>query len=136
MNEIVVIVIKRKGEALDIRAKLIPDKLETYYELLNCTCIDIVRRSIGGRSYEFIVDDEYLLTHEINEPPVAVEGDNEAIFGGIVIAGEVDTEGNLTSLRLNDDLNNVMMNITHFRAEHEGEDLNYNPIFQALKYTF
>lgn len=136
MNDIVVICIKRKEGTLDIRAKLIPDELKTYYGLLDCSTIDIVRRSVGDKIYSFIVDDEYLLTHEVLEPPVAIGDHDEAIYGALVVAGDVDQDGNLTSLNYNEDLNNVAMNIGHFRGEHKDGFPNLEPIFRALKYSF
>lgn len=39
----------------------IQDKLETYYSLLECDCIDMVHREIGGKSYLIVCDDEALL---------------------------------------------------------------------------
>lgn len=39
----------------------IQDKLETYYSLLECDCIDMVHCVIGGKSYLIVFDDEGLL---------------------------------------------------------------------------
>ena len=36
--------------------------LSAYYETLRCTCIDIVNRSICGKRFDIICDDEGLLT--------------------------------------------------------------------------
>ncbi len=39
----------------------IVDSLDTYYDLLDCDCIDIVQRTIGGKRFDIICDDEGLL---------------------------------------------------------------------------
>lgn len=36
------------------------DELETYYKELDCDLIDIVRRNIGGRSFDIVCDEEGL----------------------------------------------------------------------------
>ena len=39
----------------------IEDDIETYYRILNCDCIDITMRTIGGRAFDIVCDDEGLL---------------------------------------------------------------------------
>ena len=39
----------------------IDKNLDAYYNILNCDCIDIVARNIGGTRYEIICDDKALL---------------------------------------------------------------------------
>jgi len=38
----------------------IKDKLDTYYDILECRCIDIVERRIGDIEYSIVCDDEGL----------------------------------------------------------------------------
>ena len=45
------------GEAKIVRIK---DDLDEFYRLIDCNTIDIVRRSIGGRTFEIICDDNGL----------------------------------------------------------------------------
>ena len=49
-----------KPEYGTIERVSIRKSLEGYYEALNCSCIDIVTRSIGGKNYEIVCDDEAL----------------------------------------------------------------------------
>ena len=72
--------------------------LEDYYEHIGCRCIDIVRRKIGDRYFEIIIDDEGLF---VDEPIVSAidENNNVMLVGNLLIAsGEVDIDGNLTSI--------------------------------------
>lgn len=39
----------------------IDDNLDVYYEMIDCRCIDIVMRKIGGKYYNIVCDDEGLL---------------------------------------------------------------------------
>ena len=136
MRKIKVVILKRNNEGgLVVQAKEIEDTLSNYYEILSCDNIDIVTRKIKGFKACFVVDDEYLLKHTPNQPPVAVfvgDGD-EAIYGSLVITGKSDEEGKLSSLDDNQ-INIIEKSIHYFRdvAEHCP---NLNPIYEALSYS-
>ena len=95
--------IKIKVVYLDVRngkepvAMEIEDKLETFYDLIGCSTIDIVRGPIGGKDFRVIVDDEGLL-----KPNVIISATSKHNFvelvGNLIVAGIEDSEGNLTSL--------------------------------------
>ena len=78
----------------------IPDELEEFYKILNCDCIDIVVRSIGGRlrkKFNIVCDDEALLK---NAPKISAIDNlgNPQLCGNLfIVSGEV-IDGNLTSL--------------------------------------
>lgn len=82
----------------------IPNDLETFYKILGCRCIDIVQRRIGAhckKTFEIICDDEGLF----KEPQKISAIDNLGqvqLVGSILIVGNADTEGNLTSLSAHD----------------------------------
>lgn len=42
----------------------IPDELSAYYRALNCSCIDIVSRRIGGKRFDIVCDDEGLFKED------------------------------------------------------------------------
>lgn len=70
--------------------------LEGYYSLLNCNTIDIVQKSVGGKEFDVIVDDEGLL----KDNPVASAFNKEGepiLFGNILFCNH-DGEGNEASL--------------------------------------
>lgn len=102
MRKIDVAIVKRNESELSIKfVKDFEDNLENFYKVLGCQCIDIITRTIKGRTMDFIVDDEYLLKSEANDKPTALLGSDpqlEQIYGVIVISGTGDREGNLTSL--------------------------------------
>lgn len=112
------------------------DDLEHLYEALECRCIDIQSRKVGGRLLDFVFDDEYLFTAKPDDLPTAIfEGEGqEAIFGNLIITGTGDQEGNLTSL-CDLDIEAILSNISQYRAKFEGkEGPNLSPIFLALRY--
>lgn len=83
-----------------VEAMEIEDELDSFYKILNCSCIDIVVRNIGGRhrkAFDIICDDEGLF----KESPKISAVDNfghTQLVGNLFITGTADKEGNLTSL--------------------------------------
>lgn len=77
------------------------DRLGQFYELIGCECIDIATRKIGGKYFDVIVDDEGLLVAN----PICSAYDSRhrpMLAGNLIILGEADEEGNLTSLSVHD----------------------------------
>lgn len=74
----------------------VEDELSSYYEILNCRCIDITQRKIGGKLFDIVCDDEALL---VDDPVMsAVSTDFEPMLAGNLFICKVDDEGNLVSL--------------------------------------
>lgn len=75
----------------------IEDELDIYYDLLECTTIDIVCRHFEYEPFDIVCDDEGLLKdHPI--PTVFDEQMNPVIHGPVLVVGMADDEGVLTSL--------------------------------------
>lgn len=53
---VLVDVMNEKVEVVEIEKSL-----QSYYNILNCDCIDIVSRKIDGREFDIVCDDEGLL---------------------------------------------------------------------------
>lgn len=93
---------KLRGVLIDVNATdpkviEIEDRLENFYDILNCHCIDIVTRKIGNVPFDIICDDNGLL----KENPIltGMSFDEQShLFGNLLIVGLADSEGNLTSL--------------------------------------
>lgn len=77
----------------------IEDALHTYYDLLDCTCIDIVERKVGDKWFDIVVDDEGLL---VGKPVMAVEEDGTPMLVGNLLFCHHDEEGSLTGLEEGD----------------------------------
>lgn len=94
---------KIKVVYLDVRngkepvAMEIEDKLETFYDLIGCSAIDIVRRPIGGKDFNVIVDDEGLLKANVIISATSKHNFVELV-GNLIIAGLATLDGELTSL--------------------------------------
>lgn len=82
-------------------------KLDDFYREIGCSCIDIARRSIGGKMFDIFVDDEGLLKADAGEhiSAVAIEDGEVApqLVGTLVFANH-DAAGNTTDLTLDDTL--------------------------------
>ena len=78
----------------------IPDELEEFYKILNCDCIDIVVRSIGGRfrkKFNIVCDDEGLFKNPQKISAIDNLGQPQLV-GNLFITGGTDPDGNLMSL--------------------------------------
>ena len=74
----------------------IEDKLDVFYELIGCRCIDIVRRKIGHKYFDVICDDEGLFK---DEPIVsAVDTQFRQMLVGNLIVSKSDDKGNQIDL--------------------------------------
>lgn len=72
------------------------DDLDCFYETLDCDTIDIVTRKIGGKCYDIICDDEALL--KPCPVPSATGSHGAMLFNKLLVCGQADDEGELTSL--------------------------------------
>ena len=81
----------------------ITDKLDEFYRILNCDCIDIVVRRIGSKLFNIVCDDEALL----KEAPKISAIDNlgqPMLCGNLFIVGGETIGGDLTGLELSEAL--------------------------------
>lgn len=78
----------------------IEDSLATYYNLLNCDCIDIVVRTIGGKEFDIVCDDEGLFKQF---PRVsAVDEKSRPMLVGNLLFLHHNEEGEMTGLSEDD----------------------------------
>lgn len=87
-----VLLLTEKG----FETKNITDKLSEYYKLIECSTIDIVVRSIAGKAYDIICDDEG--TFKENPRVTALWRDFTPALVGNLIFAHHDAEGNMTGL--------------------------------------
>lgn len=75
------------------------DKLQNYYEKLNCECIDIVQIEVNGVEFDVICDDEALLKPN-PIPSIFIDYDayNPCIYGNVLICHN-DGERELTTIQ-------------------------------------
>jgi len=91
--------------------------LEQFYRLIDCRCIDIAVRKIGGRPYNIVVDDEGLL---VDDPIVsAIDGGGRGMLvGNLPVFGMAD-DMDLATLTP-DDIHNIKDNLmTAIDADNE-----------------
>lgn len=101
MNEKITVVYLDVKSRARAKALEIADDIEEYYRLIGCEYIDITRRSICKKTYCFIVDD--LGLYDKNCIISAWDSTGAPVLvGNLIIAGNVDKYGNLTSLTKKD----------------------------------
>lgn len=84
----------------------IKDDLDEFYRLIECDTIDIVKRDIGGKCYCVICDDEGLFKQNPLPAIANQQTPNINVYGNIIITGEENNEGELTSLT-SEDINRI-----------------------------
>ena len=101
-------------EKENVKVIEIERNLDTYYKLIGCQCIDIVTRSIGGKLYDIICDDEGLF---YDKPKISAIDKHfqPMLVGNLIITGVANNAGNLTSLT-DDDVEHVMKYVREFRT--------------------
>lgn len=94
---------KIKGFLVDVsdspKAELVEvenDSLEQLHKILNCDCIDITVRSIGGNRFDIVCDDNGLFAE--NPTPSAVGTDCAVKLVGNLFICHHDYDGNLVSI--------------------------------------
>jgi hypothetical protein len=93
---------KITGILVDVKAGVarkatIEKSLDGYYKALNCDCIDVVTRRIGGQRFDIICDDEALLKAFIK--PSAVDKDNHPMLFGNLFVVNFNGKDDVCSLR-------------------------------------
>lgn len=106
-------------EGLEAKPMVIIDSLDTYYEILKCSCIDIANRDIGGKRYDIVCDDEGLFKDRAY-PSAIGRGKDVMLVGNLFIAGTADGEGELTSLT-DDDVENILSHMKWAYNAQEGK---------------
>ena len=91
-----------RGFLLDVQngiaeERTVVDSLDSYYKMLNCSCIGINRRVIGCEQYEIICDEEGTLKDD-PKPSACNKAYRMMFVGSIFVTGLNDDDGNLTSL--------------------------------------
>jgi hypothetical protein len=76
----------------------IKDDLQSYYNLLECNTIDIVRRKIGKRYFNIVCDDEGALLDRAKISAVSNLGDIRLVGNLIICAGDITEDGDLIGL--------------------------------------
>ena len=104
--------------------RTIEDKLDTFYDLLRCRCIDIVTRKIGirGKAFDIICDDEGTFADDPKISAIDNIG-RPMLVGALLIVGRADDDGNLTSLTA-DDIRRIRRYTTHLGTRKHPEGWN------------
>lgn len=120
MKELRGLLIKAEGNyTVEERVIDRESELHEFYYLLDCDYIDIVTRSIGGKEYDIVIDDEGLY----KEQPLAsglCRNADETLVGSILVCGVANNEGEMTSLT-DEDVRNIKANIYAHDYIKDGE---------------
>lgn len=106
----------------------IEDKLEVFYAMLHCRCIDIATRSIAGKNFDIIVDDEGLFADPMILGAMNPLDRNCALAGSLLVVGAPDDGGDLTSLT-DDDVRRIYSTLHHVMIR-DGKEFNVRPLLR------
>lgn len=76
----------------------IKDDLGTYYNLIDCRNIDIVRRKIGQQYFNIVCDDEGLLKDRPRISAISDLGEILLVGNLVICSGEITEDGDLIGL--------------------------------------
>lgn len=79
-----------------IEKKTLDGTLQGFYKALHCDCIDITTRSIAGRVFDFVCDDEGLL--KPGAKISAIDSKRDPMLVGNLFICSSDGEGNSVSI--------------------------------------
>lgn len=74
----------------------IEEKLQSYYDVLNCDCIDVAVREIDGKEFDIICDDEGLFKQD--QIVTAVNEAMQPQLVGAILVVQHDGQGDFQSL--------------------------------------
>ena len=80
-------------------------ELNDFYREIGCDCIDIARRTVGGKMFDIFVDDEGLLKADAGDRISAIaeeDGKLSPQLVGTLVFANHDAAGNTTDLTLDD----------------------------------
>lgn len=102
------------------------NELQQFYDLIRCNYVEYHEFDIGGKTYDIICDEEFLINGKELVPSVAQDLNGKPwalIFGSILIANH-DGEGNTVGLT-DDDIVNIMDNgFCCLYGEVDGEEVS------------
>lgn len=99
--------------------------LDAYYRVLNCRCIDIARRTIGGRAFEIICDDEATLVE--NPMPSAISPFGSVMLYGNLFVVRFDGKDDVESLT-DEEIAHVKRNLILYRLRTDKEQKTYTAL--------
>lgn len=76
----------------------IKNDLQTFYDLIECDTIDIVRRKIGKRYFNIVCDDEAMLVDWPKISAISNIGEVRLVGNLIICAGDITENGDLIGL--------------------------------------
>ena len=104
--------------------------LKSFYKVLNCQTIDITQRSIGGKVFDIVCDDEGLLKE--NPRPSALRKDGKIMLVGNLFVCNHYKE-HLTSLS-KEDVNFIMNNVGVVSYQTPTSEMFTSPILLNVNY--
>lgn len=112
-----------------VEVKEIEKSRESFYKVINCRLIDIAFRTIGGKEFDIICDDEALLTR--NPTPSAVNANKQIVlFGNLFVVRTNERGDDVTSLS-DAEIEHVMRNQAQFYVP-AAEFGKYRPISMLI----
>ena len=94
----------------------VADKLDEFYQLLNCDTIDITERNIGGQQFSVMCDDEGLLKDGARVS--ALNSGGEPALVGNLMFFHTDPNGNLVGLSEDECRHIIACSETYIDLDH------------------
>ena len=109
----------------------IPKELGNYYNMLNCSTVQIVRMKLGGVYFDVYCDEEARLKFG-QLASAADKSGNVALVGNILFT-HTDSDGETIGLK-EEEMVNILSHVTRYSAEDDDGKLKNVPIVRGLEW--
>ena len=108
------------------------DHLNAYYQLLNCSLVDITSRKIGGKYFDIVTDDEGLL----KEAPIvsAVDSDGKPVLVGNLLFCNYDPQTGAEISLTDDDIEILRAHVRFAALKQDAEEKDYIIVMTDVEY--
>ena len=128
-----------KGVLLDVntgelQVVTLDGSLQGFYEALDCSCIDIVDRTINGRTYTIVCDDEGLLKDGAKLSAVSEDNDPMLVGNLFITNSEYTPDGVALADLTDDDINHIKGAAKQYLDVRDDEELYLRTLLTCVSY--
>ena len=128
-----------KGVLLDVntgelQVVTLDGSLQGFYEALDCSCIDIVDRTINGRTYTVVCDDEGLLKDGAKLSAVSEDNDPMLVGNLFITNSEYTPDGVALADLTDDDISHIKGAAKQYLDVRDDEELYLRTLLTCVSY--
>ena len=128
-----------RGVLLDVntgsmQGTTLDGSLQGFYEALDCACIDIVDRTINGRPYTIVCDDEGLLKDGAKLSAISEDNDPMLVGNLFITNSEYTPDGAALADLADDDISHIKGAARQYLDARDDEELYLRTLLTCVSY--